>query len=106
AHRDSHCLVERISVDPAADCRKGDGLDRVLARKRQRVSIARRKKPGLACVAAAPYRSDGMDDETGRQAKPRRDARFAGRAAAQLAACGKQPGPRRAMDGAIDAAAT
>jgi len=55
-------------------------------------------------MAAVPYRAHGMDHMPGLQQIPSGDFGAAGLAAMEGAAFGKQLGPCRAMDRAIDAA--
>ena len=69
-------------------------------------AVARRQQLGLAVVAAAPHRTDGVDHPAGREAVARRRLGVAGRAPAEQPALGQQLGSGGAVDGAVDAAAT
>ena len=89
------------------------GGDRGICQRSKRIGLSQFKRAAiaggeqfiLARVAAVPDRTDGMDHVPGRQPISAGDFGIAGRAAIQRAAFGKQFGPGRAMDRAIDAAA-
>ena len=68
-------------------------------------AIARRQRLILATAAAIPDRTDGMNHMPRRKPVTTGDPRVAGPAAVERTAFGQQPGPGRAMDGAIDATA-
>ena len=97
--------VERIAVHAAADRREGDRQQSMARRERQRAAVARGQHFRLPRVAATPDRSDGVDDVAVRQAIAARDVASpvahppSGRHSASSS-------DRRAMDRAIDAAAT
>jgi hypothetical protein len=88
------------------------GGDRGICQRRKRIGLSQFKRAAiaggeqfiLACVAAVPDRTNGMDHVPGRQPISAGDYGIAGRAAIQRAALGKQFGAGRPMDGAIDAA--
>src|SRR5579884_2174985 len=60
-------FVDRISVSAAADRRKSDGFDSVFRCQPQRITIAISQRLGLAPVASAPNRTDGVNDKPRRQ---------------------------------------
>ena len=60
----------------------------------------------LAAIAALPHRSDGVNDVTGRKPVPFGDLCIAGHAAMKLAAFRDEIRTSRAMNGAVDTAAT
>src|SRR5436305_9632510 len=76
--------VDRVAVDAAADGREGDRRHAVLRGEAEALAVARRQELRLPLVAAAPDRADGVDHVLRRQAVAARDARLAGRAAAEL----------------------
>jgi len=71
----------------------------------QRAAIARREQRVLVALAAAPNRSDGVDDMARLQIEAGRDLGVAGRTAAELAASFEQARTGGAMNGPVDAAA-
>ena len=77
----------------------------MLGRERHSAAIAGSESQVLAPLAAAPDRTDRMDDVAGRQAVALGDFGVAGGAAAQPTAFGQQFGAGGAMNRAIDATA-
>ena len=77
----------------------------MLGRERKRGAIAGGEQRVLALVAAAPDRTDRMNDVPGLEAIAAGDLGGTGVAAAQRLALGQQLGSGGAMDGAVDAAA-
>jgi hypothetical protein len=105
-HCNPGCALGRKGVDAGGDGGKGDRRQAVRLAQLQRPAIARRQRLVLAFAAAMPDRSDGMNDMRCGQTIALGDLGIAGRAAAKRAAFGEQLRPGRAMDCAIDAAAT
>src|SRR5206468_2456947 len=82
-----------------------DRDEAMLGGKRKRGAVAGRQQLILAFIAAAPDRSDRMDDVLRLEAIAAGDLRRSGFAAAERAAFRKQLGPGGAVDGAVDTAA-
>ena len=77
----------------------------MLGRERKRGAIAGGEQRVLALAAAAPDRTDRMDDVPGLEAIAAGDLGGTGVATAQGLALGQQLGAGGTMDGAVDAAA-
>src|SRR6188472_1569537 len=77
----------------------------MFGRQRERGAIAGREQLLLALVAAAPDRPHRVDDVSGLEAIAAGDLGGAGLAAAQRPALGQKLAARRAMNGAVNAAA-
>ena len=105
ADRDGGRELGRVAVDAARDRRERDRARAELARDVERAAVARREQLGLAGVAAAPDRADGVNDVPRGQLARRGRLRVAGLAAAEQPALGKDRRPARAMDRPVDAAA-
>ena len=71
-----------------------------------RAGVAGRQRLILELAAAVPHRTDGVNHMPCRQTITLGDFGVPGLAAVERTAFGKQPGPGRAMDRAIDATAT
>ena len=65
-------LVERVAVDAGRDRRQRDARAAVPRRELDRAAIAGGEQLGLAVVAAAPDRTDGVDDVARRAGRRRR----------------------------------
>ena len=75
----------------------------VCGRKIERGAIATRQQRFLVLAAAAPHRSDRMNDVSGLEPVAARDLGIAGIAAAERLAFGQQFRPGGAMNRTIDA---
>lgn len=103
---DARGAVSRKSVDAGRDGRKRERDKTVGGGEVERGAIARRQHLILATSAAAPHRTNGVDDVLCRQPITARDFCCTGCAAAELFAFRAQRRSGRAMDRTIDAAAT
>src|SRR2546423_90677 len=105
-----HPQVAILLMTGYADQReRAHGLDAlihdVIAKPFSLITIRTPSHDALAPLAAAPRRRGGMDHVLAGQTVAARDLGSAGCAAVERAALGEQFRPRRAVDGAIDAAA-
>ena len=92
AHGDLRRLVQREMVDTRADGREIDRMAAILARKAQAVAVAAGQQLGLAVIAAAPHRTDGVDHVPRDQLVALGDLGLSCFAAVQGAALGQQAG--------------
>ncbi len=91
--------AERIAVHARGDGGERDPVAAVLGGERYRPAMARGEKLGLARLAPAPHRADGVDDVARVRDPPgARDPRLARGTAAEHAALPPQVGSRRAVD--------
>ena len=105
AHGDACGAIGRESINAGRNRRKPDRCKAVGGGKIERRAIARCQQFFLALSAAAPHRTDGVDDMLRRQPIAACDFGRSGRAAAEIFAFRAQLGPGRAMDRAVDTAA-
>src|SRR4029079_12931526 len=105
ARGDERRFVERIAERARRDAGEGDALQLVVARQLQAAAVTGRELLRLALVAAAPDRSDGVDDVPRLELVAARDLGVAGLTAAQRAALLDQLGPRPTVNGPVDTAA-
>src|ERR1700722_4429277 len=104
--RDLCGAVGGETIDAGRNRGKGDRGEVASLGEFDGAAIARRQRGILALVAALPDRTDGMDHIPRREQIAACDFGVAGRAAMERAAFRQKLRPRRAMDRAIDAAAT
>ena len=109
--RDVHALLLRglrrgIAVHPGADAGKGDRSQAVVVGDFERTPVAGGEQRRLVRRPAVPHRARRVNDKLRRQAVAARDFCLPGFAAVQRAAFGQQLRPRRAMNRAVDPAAT
>ena len=97
--------LDGVAVHTGADAWEGERANLIRRGELERAPIARREKLRLAAAPAVPDRTNGMDDELGRQPISPGEPGFAGRAPSQQAAFLEQLSPRGAVDRAIDTAA-
>src|SRR5438477_5457997 len=102
AHRNRDGFLDRITVDAATDRRKRDGPDPMVAGERKRMAIAACEEVRFACMSAAPYRSNRMDDVARRQTIAPRNAGFARRATADRPAFVQQLRPGGSVERSVD----
>jgi hypothetical protein len=105
ADGDARSARGRKPVDAGRDRGERDRVQAMLGGQGERGAIAGGEQCLFAQVAAAPDRSDRMDDVPGLEAVAAGDLGGAGVAAAQGLALGQQLRAGGAVDGAIDAAA-
>src|SRR5882757_9378264 len=105
SHGDARGAVGRKRVDAGRDGRKRNRGEAIPGRKGQRYAIAGGEQLVLALAAAAPYRTDRMDDVLRLEAIAVRDLGRSRVTAAQRTALREQLRSGRAMDGTVDAAA-
>ena len=104
--RDPRRAISRKAIDAGGNGGKGNRSKAAGLAQFDGAGVARRQRFILAPAATLPDRTDGMDHMPRPKIVPSSDLGAAGLAAIQGAAFGEQPRPGRAMDGAIDAAAT
>ena len=102
--RNPQRLRLRIAMRTGADHRKRDAFALMLHRKLKGFLVAGNQLPFFPEKSSVPDRADGMNDIFARKLIAARDFCFAHLAAAQRPAFGKQLGPGRLVDGAVDAA--
>src|SRR5205823_7306144 len=83
---DTRRRLAREAVHAGRDRRKGDGAEALVAGDRQTRPVAIRQNVGFGRIAAAPDRSDGVDDMSRPQFVPAGQPRLAWRAAAERVA--------------------
>ena len=98
-------LVEWIAIDAATDRRKRDRPHVIFPCQSERALITRGEQRRFAPAAAVPDGAHRVNHVARRQSIAARDARLAGRAAAERAAFGQQFRSGRAVDRTVDAAA-
>src|SRR5581483_3775357 len=91
-------LIDRISVNAAADRRKRDRSHAVFLPEAQAVSITRSEQLSLAVIAAAPAGPDGVNHMLRGQPIAAGDSRLACRTSADLAALLEELRSGRAMN--------
>jgi hypothetical protein len=111
-HCDLRRLVQRIAIYAAADRRECDRLHAQRFGQLQRLPVAVGEQRRFVALAVVPDRAHRVQYMARRQRMGAGGAHFAGRATharaqlRQLRALGQQCGPGRAMDRAVDTAAT
>src|SRR5919202_663930 len=106
SHGDRRRELDRVAVDAGRDRREGDAPAAELRRDLERAAMARGQQVRLVLPAAVPDGADRVDHVPGRQPPTRSRLRITGRATAELAALGRDLRAARAMDRAVDAAAS
>jgi hypothetical protein len=104
--RDPRGAIAGKMIDAGGNGGKSDRAEIMASAKTDRAGVARGKMSIFPAPATMPDRADGMDHMFGLQSVPAGDLGVARLAAAECAAFVKQFGPRCAMDGAVNAAAT
>ena len=94
----------RVPVGAGADRRERHRRGADLVGDLQAAAVAARQEPGLAGVAAAPDRPDGVDHEPGGEPEPRGGLGVAERAPVQLAAGIEEVGAGGPVDRPVDPA--
>ena len=103
-HRNPGGAIGRESVDAGGNRWKGNRSQAVGPAESDCGCVTRLQRLIFASVAAAPDRADGMNHMPRRKLVTLGDLGAAGLAAMEGAAFREQPGPRRAMNRAINAA--
>jgi hypothetical protein len=70
--------LDRITIDTAADGGESDSLDPMLQCELESCSITGSERYWLTLVASSPYRTYGMDNESGRESIALRDLGITG----------------------------
>ena len=92
-HRNLHSLLNRISINSAADRRKRQRPQLMLPRQREAPSITTRQQLRLAALSPAPHRPHRVNHKLRRQPITLRDLRPSRLASAQRAALGQAAPP-------------
>ena len=101
-NRDTGRAIGGEAIDAGGNGREGYRRQRVGLAKFERAAITGSELLILAGAAAVPDRPDRMNHVPGRQPVALGNFGIAGGTATKRAAFGKQFGPGRAMDGAVD----